>query len=35
MKKLTHLPATASAQDMTAVIVRDGAVIIENVISQQ
>ncbi len=35
MKKLTYLPATASAQDMTAVIVRDGAVIIENAISQQ
>lgn len=35
MQNLTHLPATASAQDMTAVIVRDGAVIIENAISQQ
>ncbi len=35
MKKLTHLPATASPQDMTAVIGCDGAVIIDNAISPQ
>ena len=35
MKKLTHLPATASPQDMTAAIGCDGAVIIDNAISPQ
>ncbi len=34
MQKLTHVTATASPKDMTAVIARDGAVIIDNAISQ-
>jgi ectoine hydroxylase-related dioxygenase (phytanoyl-CoA dioxygenase family) len=35
MGKLTYVPATATPQDISDVIKRDGAVVVENVISQQ
>ena len=35
MGKLTYLPATSSPQDISAAIMRDGAVVIENLISRQ
>lgn len=35
MGNLTYLPATATPQDISAVIKRDGAVVVENLISQQ